>query len=240
MPRYLNSYTAPDAEGRQDRRTTGDEVWEAISADGLWSYVRVDGEAGTPWAVTYLPTGQTATFPSLPKARRWTAHQDGQFALDNLRAAALLVIDRQGGQGTILCFNPGTSEHVKAAARAREAEACAERVGAARRALAVLDGLLLPDDPDTRCTGEACGGYLTALVAGDAAAWAHADACGECVDEPIEKRRECWQAHRHAPCGDADPVLCEHSGCTVPTLPDLPGGCSRGRDACCGCCDHDE
>jgi hypothetical protein len=240
MPRYLAGYES-DGNGGLERRSTGDEIWGATSADGLWTYTRADGVAGTPWEVVYVPTGQVVTFGALPKARRWTAHDGGEFALANLRHGAQLVIDRRGDAGTILGFNPGTPESQKAEARRREAERCAERLAAALRCRAILDGLMLAGDPDARCTGEACGGYLTASLAGNAAAWVHADACRECAHQPIEKRRECPELGRHVPCGDADPVLCDHMGCTLPAAaPEVVGDCPRGRDACCGCCEHDE
>lgn len=237
-PHFRNSY-APDQNGDLQRQVTGDQVWAAVSADGLWSYTRVDGVAGTPWEVVYRPTGQVVQHGSLPAARRWTAHDGGQHALANLRAGAQLVIDRRGDSGTVLMFNPGTSETVRAAARRREAEAAAERYGLARRCAGILDGLVLADAVDTRCAGADCGGYLTVAIAGDRAAWVHADACRECVDLPLVLRGECRALWRHTPCGDADPRLCEHLRCSAPTVL-LAGQCSRGRDACCGCCDYDE
>jgi hypothetical protein len=239
-PAFLAGYE-PDGEGGMRRRTTGDQIWGAESADGCWTYTRVDGIPGTPWDVVYLPTGQVTQHASLPKARVWTAHQGGEFALANLRADALAVIDRAGASAGVLCFTPGTPESTKAAARAREAEAAAVRLGLARRALAVLDGLLIADTPDAQCSGAECGGYLAALVVGARATWAHADACSECADQPIEKRRGCELAHQHVPCGDPDPVLCDHDRCTTPAAAVLIGGqCPRGREACCGCCEHDE
>jgi hypothetical protein len=239
-PALLNRY-APDADGELQRACTGDQLWDAESADGLWTYQRVDGVAGTPWEVVYLPTGQATEHGTLTRARLWTGRDAGEFARANLRAGALDVVHRRGASGSILCFDPGAPESTRAAARARAAEQAAVRLGHARRAVAVLDGLIIGDDPDARCTGEDCGGYLTASIAGLAAAWVHADACRECADQPIEKRRRCEFGHQHVPCGDADPVLCEHLWCTSPALALWPAGqCPRGRDACCGCCEHDE
>jgi hypothetical protein len=236
-PAFLAGYES-DGEGGQRRRTTGDQVWGAESADGCWTYTRVDGIAGTPWDVEYLPTGQVTQHASLPKARLWTAHQGGAFALANLRAGALTVVERGGASGAMLCFTPGTPASVRAAARKREAEAAAVRLGLARRALAVLDGLLIGDAPTGRCTGRPdCGGYLAEVVAGGRAEWVHVDACRECSRQPIEKRRGCELAHQHVPCDDPDPVLCEHYRCAAPAV---RGQCPRGRDACCGCCEHDE
>ena len=48
------------------------ENWAAKSDDGLWKYDRVE-DVGTPWEVTYLPTGEEFLSPSLPKARASTA-----------------------------------------------------------------------------------------------------------------------------------------------------------------------
>lgn len=220
--------------------TKDDEIWFAVSACHRWTYRRVDGVAGTPWECTYGPTGQITTHGSLPAARRWTEHDGGEFALANLRAGALEVVDRRGGQGAVLVFAPGTPDAERARARAREAERCAERVGAARRCIAVLDGLLLADVPDARCTGD-CGGYLTIAFAGERAAWVHADTCRECIDEKRAGRLACPAIYRHVPCGDPEPVTCEHSGCSSTAVYLVAGvGCPRGRDACCGCCEHDE
>lgn len=230
-PRFLAGLVA-----EQGLTTDADEIWAAISADHLWTYQRVEVGA-TPWEATYLATGQTAMHGSLPAARRWTAHQGGDFALANLRAGAQLVIDRGGDAGTTLMFNPGTPETARAAARAREAAAAAERLALALRCAGILDGLVIADTPDTRC---ACGGYLAAAIAGDRAAWVHADACRECADEPIEKRRGCHALALHVPCADADPVPCDHVWCSAPTLLLELGQCTRGRDACCGCCEADE
>lgn len=232
-PRFLAGRAAGTG-----RTTDTDEVWAATSADHLWTYQRIE-DGVTPWEVTYRPTGQTVMHGSLPAARRWTGHQGGAFALANLRAGAQLVIDRRGASGTVLCFNPGTAEDVKAKARAHEAAAAAERYGLAMRCAGILDGLVLADRVDARCTGAECGGYLTVAIAGDRAAWVHADACRECVDLPLAERGQCRQLWRHAPCGDADPRLCDHSGCSVPSVY-LTGECPRGWDACCGCCEHDE
>lgn len=239
-PRYLNTYTRSRRTDALVRRTTSDEIWQTRSACGLWQYERTE-TPGTPWLVTYRPTGQDVLFTTLDDGRRWTARDGGERAIAFLRAEAQRVIDRKGDDGRILMFTPGTPESVRAETRAMAAAAAAERFGRARRWAGVLDGLVLADEPDARCTGRGCCGYLTAAVAGDRAAWVHADACRECVDEQPEKRRECRELHRHVPCGDADPVLCDHARCTTAALPVLDGGqCPRGLDACCGCCEHDE
>lgn len=52
---------------------TREETWQATSIDGFWYYQRFEGD-GTPWAVCYLPTGQTKeTYPNLDDAREHTA-----------------------------------------------------------------------------------------------------------------------------------------------------------------------
>ena len=44
----------------------------AVSDDGLWKYDRIE-ITGTPWDTVYVPTGESAWFSSLPKARAATA-----------------------------------------------------------------------------------------------------------------------------------------------------------------------
>lgn len=230
-PRFLAGLVAG-----QGLTTATDEIWAAVSADHRWTYQRVEVGA-TPWEATYLPTGQTVMHGSLPAARRWTAHEGGAFALANLRGGAQLVIDRRGDAGTTLMFNPGTPEATRAAARAREAAAAAERLALALRCAAVLDGLVVAGAPEVRCSGAGeCGGYLAAAYAGERAAWMHADACRECIGQPLARRRQCRALDRHAPCGDPDPVLCEHLGCSAPSVY-FVGQCRRGREGCCGCCE---
>lgn len=57
-----------DPGGRERR-----ELWLARSADGLWEYRRREDLPGTPWQVTYLPTGQMREFGTLASGRRATA-----------------------------------------------------------------------------------------------------------------------------------------------------------------------
>jgi hypothetical protein len=234
-PRYLNSYER-DATGQMVRRTTGDEVWFARSADRLWVYERTE-ETTTPWEVTYLPTGQVVTMSTLLAGRRWTARDGGRYARANLLAGAQLVLDRQGASGGVLCFPPAMPEAERALLRRREAEAAAERFGLARRAVGVLEGLIGPDSPDALCTGATTGTYLTAAVSGARGAWVHADACSECAGADLATRRKCRTLYRHTACGDPDPLLCEHSRCSVAAIPThVAGECPAGRGACCGCC----
>lgn len=235
--RRLAGYTPTAAGTMQPRTTDHPEIWQAESADGHWQYQRTETPT-TPWVVLYRPTGQDVLFTTLPDARRWTARDSGDFALGLLRSVALRVIARNGRTASVEVFNPGTSTADREAAAAREAARAAERLALARRAVAVLDGLLLTGRPDTRCTGAAggCSGYLLADVAGERATWAHVDTCRECVDAPVEARRACRNLHQHQPCGDPDPVLCDHTWCSTPVLP-AAGVCGQGVDDCCGCCD---
>lgn len=62
-------------------RTRSMEIWEAVSADGVWLYLRTE-EAGTPWTVTHVPTGRWTLYGSLPKARRATADGSALAWLD--------------------------------------------------------------------------------------------------------------------------------------------------------------
>lgn len=49
------------------------EIWEATSADGVWTYIREESP-GTPWLIRHNPTDRIAYMAgSLPKARRATA-----------------------------------------------------------------------------------------------------------------------------------------------------------------------
>lgn len=66
------------------------EIWAADSIDGVWSYQRTD-EITTPWTIVHVPTGYTTLFPSLPKARRWTAASD---AIDWIRKELADMADR--------------------------------------------------------------------------------------------------------------------------------------------------
>jgi hypothetical protein len=240
-PRYLNSYTR-DGEGQLVRRTTGPEVWSAQSADKRWAYVRTE-ETTTPWEVTYLPTGQVVTMTTLLAGRRWTARDGGRYALASLLADAQRVLDRQGSDGSVLCFPPSMPEAQRAEQRRRAAQAAAERFALARRWCGVLEGLISPDSPDALCTGgvDTCSGYLSASVSGTAAAWVHADACSECAGEDLAGRRACRALYRHTACGDPEPVLCEHHRCSTPAIPvHVAGDCPAGRGACCGCCGYDQ
>ena len=59
------------------------EIWEAVSTDGVWAYRRTE-EAGTPWEVQHVPTGRWLLYGSLPKARRATADGSALAELDTM------------------------------------------------------------------------------------------------------------------------------------------------------------
>jgi hypothetical protein len=64
--------TPIEVTSRYPGRSGRMEVWSARSTDGLWTYEREES-AGTPWVVTYVPSGGSDLFGSLPKARKFTA-----------------------------------------------------------------------------------------------------------------------------------------------------------------------
>ncbi len=75
---------------------TRQEIWYAESAATipgtdrpLWTYERQE-EPGTPWIVTYSPTGQVEDFGSLRDARRWTG---SPAAVEYLRQEAVRRCD---------------------------------------------------------------------------------------------------------------------------------------------------
>jgi hypothetical protein len=47
------------------------EIWTAFSADGRWSYERIE-DSGTPWIAKNAETGVEHWTGTLPAARRWT------------------------------------------------------------------------------------------------------------------------------------------------------------------------
>lgn len=61
------------------------EIWSAESTDGVWTYERVE-DVGTPWIVTYKPTGLDVWLSSLPKARAFTARPDAVEVLERIAA----------------------------------------------------------------------------------------------------------------------------------------------------------
>jgi hypothetical protein len=196
------------------------QMWGALSADHVWQYIRVE-DVGTPWAIVHRPTGATSTAGSIHDATTWTA----RYGLEQIERDARRVIAAGGtSDGMALRMVAG-----RPMARILESpEVIARRLGEARRILQVLAGELAAGHPDGVCS---CGGLLVADV--------HADVCRECDGDPGLPRR-CRLLHRHAACGPADPVQCDHLQCRRrawprPALPALPG-CARGWDWCCGCC----
>lgn len=204
------------------------EIWQAVSADGLWLYDRTETES-TPWVTTYQPTGQDTYFGNLPEARRWTATP---LALQQLRARAHDVISRAGRSGAVvLAAGPaGSVQRVT-----EKPDAAAARLALAMRAAAILDGTLAWENaPTARCHQAGplavCGGFLVCTDTG----WVHVDTCNECVGLMLDECRGCFNLAKHQACGDPDPVLCEHAGCSAPA--DLVQMCPRERDACCQSC----
>lgn len=63
------------------------EIWHAHSKDGLWCYRRTEGD-GSPWTVTFRPTGQQRDWYSTLKASRQAT---ATTLLDDLRREAVLA-----------------------------------------------------------------------------------------------------------------------------------------------------
>jgi hypothetical protein len=63
------------------------EIWEAVSADDVWTYQRLE-IPGTPWEVTHVPTGRSYWVGSLPKARAATASGHALAYLDRTQPVA--------------------------------------------------------------------------------------------------------------------------------------------------------
>lgn len=68
-------------------RTGRREIWDAVSADGIWTYVRLE-LPGTPWEVTHVPTGRSYWIGSLPQARAKTASGQALAYLDHTQPVA--------------------------------------------------------------------------------------------------------------------------------------------------------
>lgn len=197
------------------------QIRDAVSADGVWRYHRVE-MVGTPWRVEHLPSGRDTWFDSLPESRAWTA--DTAAAVKFLREACDLELVRSGFTGIVDVVAAGHDPQV-------------ERFALGARALAVFDGTVLAGDPAVACSceGRVCGGYLVDTAAG----WVSADTCPDCVDDHPHKRLQCRSLHRHQPCPDPDPMLCAHVRCTCPARPVTLigcGPCRSGHELCCGCC----
>jgi hypothetical protein len=62
------------------------EAWSAVSADGDWKYERLE-EAGTPWAVEYVPTGTLGDwYGTLDAAREATADGSALLFVEQIQA----------------------------------------------------------------------------------------------------------------------------------------------------------
>ena len=205
-----------------ETRTTRPEIWQAVSDDHRWAYLRAETPT-TPWEVIYLPTGQETLFTNLPEARRWTA--SGR-ALPILRARAQDVIRRGGADTSSIRMLPGPGGLLRRADE--DPRTVAERLGRARRAAMIFDGAVTSAQPVARCQRAGvldCGGYLAEA---DDGRWVHADACPECVGSPVAERRRCRNLDAHLACGRPEPVDCGHARCGEPAQLTLVL-CPRGQ-----------
>ena len=214
----LIALDAAMTEKARNVRTGRVEIWAAGSADGRWWFQRVE-VPGTPWELTYLPTGQLEGAGSLSAARMVAADPLTLLVLRE-RAERVVLAGGQAGPG-MLRFVAGRQVH----GVAEPPERVAERLGLARRVLHILDGLVVAGDPDGVCV---CGGLMVGTV--------HADACPECLGGTVAEQRGCRALPRHQACPEADPALCDHDGCARRAVPAGAAVCWRGRDWCCGCC----
>lgn len=194
----------------------------------LWTYTRIE-QPGTPWVVAYGPTGQETFDGSLTSARRWTATPG---AVPYLRHQAATVVAAGGRSDAIVMHRVnGTLRRV-----AEDPLAVAERLAAAQRHVAIIDGLMLPaggdNEPEARCV---CAGYL----AWRAARWIHVDACADCWARGDGWTTDPLPCHDpfggHAVCATPEPEQCEHYRCIAAgSLTAWP--CGADREQCCGCC----
>ncbi len=193
----------------------------------LWTYTRLE-QPGTPWVTTYGPTGQDTYDGSLPAARRWTA-TPGAVAYLRHEAASVVAA---GGRSSAIAMTrvAGGLRRV-----AEDPLVVAERLAAAQRHVAIIDGLMLPagglNEPEARCV---CAGFLAWR-----GRWVHVDACVECwhrgdgwTDGPLP----CSDPFGgHAVCAEPEPEQCDHYRCIAPgSLTVWP--CGADREQCCGCC----
>lgn len=200
------------------------QIWQALSADGMWRYERVD-DTGTPWMVTHLPTGATMSFGTLPDARRWTGDDDR--ALGDLHERALRVAIAHGySEQPILRFEGGRLRRV-----AEDPVVAARRYATATRVLAVLEGDLVDErSPAARC-------HCLRLLAWHERTWRHADTCDSCAGTGTAVRRNCPDLHTHQACQRPEPITCGHEGCDRPAAAWGHGVlCVDARRSCCGCC----
>lgn len=211
---------------RRNLRTRQVEVWASGTADQVWRFDRVE-IATTPWEITHRPTGVTMHVGTLEDCARAAGDPD---TIGLIRERAVRLVRRTGRDEPLtLRFVHGLPVRVD-----EPATVTAERLGRARRILAVLDGKLVDAPADAVCV---CGGLL-ALLDGERAV--HTDECRECHGLPLEQRRRCRCLDRHAPCDGPEARHCDHAGCSAPAVPSTFDGCAGGREWCCGCChDHE-
>lgn len=206
-----DTFRAPVSRPGADTRREG---WSTVSVNGWWRYDRLD-EQGTPWRVTFLPTGQyREAYPNLPAARRDTAGG----LLDALR-----------GQAAAAAFRGGTVDE--------------RAVG--QRWVAVHARLAGSDEVDFRCRCggmlAAADEAGTVLVHVDACGDCY-DAGRVVTAGPLGEVCELADGHRF--CGSPERVECGHHGddrrygrCDLPAAPNGGAGCGRGLAVdCCGVC----
>lgn len=180
------------------------EKWGAVSKDGLYVYDRMEEFPGI-WIVTYVPTGQSATYHGLNQARAGTASD--RF-VDNLRRSALDAM-RLAAYPPII--RPPLSDAEIVAERVRK-----ERV--AGRQLRILTGRIImrtTTPPERRCL---CGGWLVAVDR----QWLHLDVCAVCVKRPARCDPHTAARTHGAGCDtpiprprrQGDTVVCGHAQCT--------------------------
>lgn len=199
----------------QESGVTRLETWQARSRDGLWLFERID-DVGTPWRVTYLPTGQTRDWlTSLNDARHLAATVLG----DELRAEALrAALDPEAADGDRAAAHGWLGWYLRVAAN---------------------DGADV--EPTARCR---CGGLLIDIEYRGADHRVHIAGCDECWTPgvpgfgPLDP-----EVCNHRVCGTPAPVACAHAagtGCTGSGVayPDGGDGCvlDGGRGECCRCC----
>jgi hypothetical protein len=203
---FVNPVTEPGGRKRL-------EVWHAASVDGSWSYERVDDhDAGTPWTVTYAPTGQTREgYPLLDDAREDTA--SGKLGAALRWEALQRAVD------------PALEVAARAVAQGWLGRYLVEQL--------VADGQ--PVEAEARCE---CGGLLVSLELQGERRWAHLGACDECLTYGSGEWSPDPEVCEHRACGALFPMPaeCVHDGCHGEAIPDGGRGCEKDRGECCRCC----
>ena len=208
-----DTFTAPVSNPGGATRA---EVWSADSADGLWRYERLD-EAGTPWAVTFVPTGQSRrSYTSLDDAREATA-------------GTMLAEFRSWAMAAAFDY-----DHSDAS---REA---------GQRWLAVhlrIAGLGEGGDADWRCQ---CGGLLVEVTSDGRLGHVDACRACYTYGRGYSGAAAAACEHRtaHRVCGTPWAAPCAHMSvnrCAAQAVPNCGAGCGRdGAGDCCGACCHGE